>query len=171
VIGSVSSSNSDHSSDPSIQIRPIFGRQSHLSADKVFTSTEDYTRFLADLKRRSWVIGSEESDIKKAQQVIDKFEAYTLDLWKKFKDPAMRRCTIKHEDLNPHNVHMTPDGEIAGIVDWEFQAVLPAVLCVGVPSWLTDADPDFDPDIGETFSLVSPEELPRLRKHYENVSY
>jgi len=110
LIGSVSGTTTDSETGVTLQIGPILGIQSHLSADRVFTSAEEYTRFLADLKRRSWVIGEEASDIKKAHETIDKFEAYTLRLWAKFDQPAMRRCVIKHGDAVPHNIHMTPEG-------------------------------------------------------------
>lgn len=85
--------------------------------------------------------------------------------------------TLAHPDFGFQNILVSPDGRLAGIIDWEGVAAVPA--CLGnlrYPSWLTrDWDPSMygygsdgvlaDPEMQED----SPRTLARCRKVYQNA--
>lgn len=48
-------------------------------------------------------------------------------------DEFMSRPTLRHPDLNPHNLFVSDDFTITGVIDWQHSSVLPLVLQAGIP--------------------------------------
>ncbi|CAG8957905.1 hypothetical protein HYFRA_00000246 [Hymenoscyphus fraxineus] len=44
------------------------------------------------------------------------------------------RPTLRHPDLNPHNIFVSDDFTITGVIDWQHASILPLVLQSGIPS-------------------------------------
>lgn len=152
-----------------IRIRPLIGLQARLSAQTVFETPEEYICFLADCKRVSWSIGSDQADIDKARVVIDQLETIILQLLFEMPQPWMRRCMFCHTDPNPCNFLVDDGGRLTGVVDWEFQAVLPVVLCTEFPEWFFLPDLDKPANSRDQFSFGSTEEIGNLRQCYLDV--
>ncbi|KAJ2964540.1 hypothetical protein NUW54_g14232 [Trametes sanguinea] len=69
------------------------------------------------------------------------------------------------------NVLMDGEGNVTGVIDWEYQAVLPAVLAVEYPRCIRydgEWDPRFPHKAGtmESWWLASAEDSVRLREVY-----
>ncbi|RMD43642.1 hypothetical protein DV735_g1434, partial [Chaetothyriales sp. CBS 134920] len=55
--------------------------------------------------------------------------------------PALLRPTIRHPDLQPHNIFVSDDLSIVGLIDWQHSSVLPLFLQAGVPKyWQNPSD-------------------------------
>jgi hypothetical protein len=50
------------------------------------------------------------------------------------RDNFLSRPTLRHPDLNPHNIFVSEDFTITGVIDWQHVSVLPLVLHAGIPS-------------------------------------
>jgi hypothetical protein len=51
-------------------------------------------------------------------------------------DDTMIRPSIRHPDLQPNNVFVSPNLEITGLIDWQHCAILPLFLQAGIPGSL-----------------------------------
>ncbi|TVY91372.1 Altered inheritance of mitochondria protein, mitochondrial [Lachnellula willkommii] len=49
------------------------------------------------------------------------------------RDDFLSRQTLRHPDLNPHNLFVSDDFTITGVIDWQHSSVLPLVLQAGIP--------------------------------------
>ena len=49
------------------------------------------------------------------------------------RDDFLSRPTLRHPDLNPHNLFVFDDFTITGVIDWQHASVLPLVLQAGIP--------------------------------------
>ena len=69
------------------------------------------------------------------------------------------------------NILVDKNGSITGVVDWEYQALHPAVLAASYPPWLS-YDGCNGPRLAnkQTFWLENPKESKRLRDLYLKVS-
>jgi hypothetical protein len=50
------------------------------------------------------------------------------------RDEFLSRPTLRHPDLNPHNLFVSEDFTITGVIDWQHSSVLPLVLQAGIPA-------------------------------------
>lgn len=82
-----------------------------------------------------------------------------LDLLRKFlsmtphllpEDPAFHKPTLRHPDLNPNNLFISPEtGAISCIIDWQHTTVEPHLLVAGYPRTFENPDPEESPDLKE----------------------
>ncbi|KAJ5591923.1 kinase-like protein [Penicillium hispanicum] len=65
-------------------------------------------------------------------------------------DPASHKPTLRHPDLNPNNIFISPDtGAISCIIDWQHTTVKPRLLVAGYPRAFENPDPEESPDLKE----------------------
>ncbi|KAI0672596.1 kinase-like domain-containing protein [Trametes maxima] len=137
---------------------------------------EDYIASLLDKRRHSLDnISSEERDA--GLRVIARLDAELPAIFARLATPLYRRCVLKHDDLSPANILMDTAGNITGVIDWEFQAVLPAALAVDYPQWIrydgTSSPEYYTPVEGSTLEMwwfVSPQDAVRLRESYAEIA-
>lgn len=48
-------------------------------------------------------------------------------------DQWLQRAMLRHPDLSPHNIFISEDTEITGIIDWQHSCILPFFLNAGIP--------------------------------------
>ena len=98
-------------------------------------------------------------------------ERVLTDLLSSPSAPTLLRCVLVHRDLNDMNILVDKNGSITGVVDWEYQALQPAVLTASYPPWLS-YDGCNGPHLAnkQTFWLENPKESKRLRDLYLKVS-
>ncbi|EME42126.1 hypothetical protein DOTSEDRAFT_45678 [Dothistroma septosporum NZE10] len=53
-------------------------------------------------------------------------------------DNSLLSPTLRHPDLQPGNIFVSPDFEITSIIDWQYSVVLPALLSAGIPDELNN---------------------------------
>lgn len=75
------------------------------------------------------------------------------------KSQSLLRPTIRHPDLQPHNIFVSNDFKIVGLIDWQHCSILPLFLQAGVPKYWQN--PSDEPAVVET---------PRLPPNYEQLS-
>lgn len=57
------------------------------------------------------------------------------------KTPSLLQPTIRHPDLQPHNIFVSDDFKIVGLIDWQHSSVLPLFLQAGIPKyWQNTSD-------------------------------
>lgn len=145
-------------------------RREH-SAKQVFDSLEAFFTYLFDYRRSSPMNGEDKGNIVKSQAVLDGLAHHVWGLLKKTKAGSLRRCVLRHDDLNDRNILASDEGNITGIVDWEYHSVQPAILAVEYPPWLLYDGP-FNPKFASvnTVWLDSADESARMCHLYEEVS-
>ncbi|RDB26910.1 hypothetical protein Hypma_004959 [Hypsizygus marmoreus] len=118
------------------KVVPIIGPYVTRSADSVFDTLEQYFGHLFQKKRLDvdHHLGEDEIQVTAAMTVLDKLEDLLQPLIQGV-DPSLRRCILVHEDLHYANALADAEGDITAVIDWEFHALLPAILGVGYPSW------------------------------------
>jgi aminoglycoside phosphotransferase (APT) family kinase protein len=75
------------------------------------------------------------------------------------KSQSLLRPTIRHPDLQPHNIFVSDDFEIVGLIDWQHCSILPLFLQAGVPKYWQN--PSDEPVVVEK---------PGLPPNYEQLS-
>ncbi|KAJ5558313.1 kinase-like protein, partial [Penicillium sp. DV-2018c] len=66
------------------------------------------------------------------------------------KDPALHKPTLRHPDLYPNNIFISPEtGAISCIIDWQHTTVEPRLLVAGYPRAFENPDPEESPDLKE----------------------
>ncbi|KAF5310789.1 hypothetical protein D9619_007999 [Psilocybe cf. subviscida] len=142
------------------------------SAPHTFDDIMEYVDYLIDARKSAMTtLGGDNGHL---DELHGHIRAIYADVKSENPDmSALLRCAFVHADLvNPQNVLVTPEGDISGIIDWEFHLIHPAILAVEYPAWLL-YDGIFDPrsaKVDLTIWLDSPEESARLRVLYkENV--
>ncbi|TBU49293.1 hypothetical protein BD309DRAFT_882618 [Dichomitus squalens] len=130
-------------------------------ADKVYATLEDFAHALVEQRRRAAPLSPG------ASAAIDRVAALLPGACSRVAESPFRRSILVHEDLNETNVLVGAQGEVAGIVDWEFHSVLPAVLAAQYPRWIR-YDGALDPRSGAggtmaKYWLASPGDAARLR--------
>ncbi|KAI0364385.1 hypothetical protein BV20DRAFT_956341 [Pilatotrama ljubarskyi] len=138
---------------------------------------EGYIASLLDKKRRTLASETDPSEDAKANatRTLNRIAAELSSICSRLTSPAHRRCVLRHDDLGATNVLMGPDGDITGVVDWDFQSVVPAVLAVEYPQWIR-YDGTFSPKYMaapaggmEVWWFVSPQDAARLREEYAKI--
>ena len=140
-------------------------------AIRVFEDIRQYLDFLFEMKKNSPLIGGDDGGH------IDELKLHTerilTDLLSNPKAPSLFRCVLVHRDLNEANILVNKDGSVTGVIDWEYQALHPAVLAASYPPWLSYNgcdDPRFSiPE--QRFWLDSPKESKRLCDLYLKVGH
>ncbi|KAL3456384.1 hypothetical protein BJX64DRAFT_294140 [Aspergillus heterothallicus] len=51
-------------------------------------------------------------------------------------NPSLHTPTIRHPDLNPNNIFISPSPEITSLIDWQHTCILPLFLQCGIPDSL-----------------------------------
>jgi len=75
------------------------------------------------------------------------------------KPQSLLRPTIRHPDLQPHNIFVSDDFRIVGLIDWQHCSILPLFLQAGVPKYWQN--PSDEPVVVEK---------PSLPPNYEQLS-
>ena len=73
------------------------------------------------------------------------------------------RPTLRHPDLQPHNIFVAEDYTITGLIDWQHCSILPLLLQAGVPDYFQnygDDDSEYlrKPTLPENFNEMNEEE-------------
>jgi hypothetical protein len=75
-------------------------------------------------------------------------------------NPSLLRATLRHPDLNPHNLFVSEDFTVTGVIDWQHTSVLPLVLQAGIPSTFQN----FGDDVSRSLKK------PLLPENFESMS-
>ncbi|KAF9520842.1 hypothetical protein BS47DRAFT_1481178 [Hydnum rufescens UP504] len=155
-------------SSKSFDVIPRIGIQ-RFKATRVFNDIQEYLAFLFEMKSNSPVIGGDDGGhIDELRRHVDGVLAGLLS---ETTTSNLFRCVLVHNDLNEMNILVDEDGNITGVIDWEYQTLQPAILAADYPPWLSYddcSDPRFA-DHKQTFWLDSPEESERLRDLYTRI--
>ncbi|PIL24598.1 hypothetical protein GSI_12482 [Ganoderma sinense ZZ0214-1] len=103
---------------------------------RVFDTLEEYMLYLVQLKRESDSVGSDDDCLTRANGVLDRLLEMLPALLQRLSSTVYRRCVLNHDDLNEANVLVNSDGDITGVIDWEYQSVRPVVLAAQYPCYL-----------------------------------
>ena len=138
---------------------------------RVFDTLEEYMESLVQAKRESDRIGDDDGCRARANKVLDRLVEELPSIYQRLSSSSYRRCILSHDDLNETNVLMNSDGELTGVIDWEYHSVRPVVLAAQYPCYLR-YDGIWDPRFGrgEKWWVASPEDAARLRAIYAEVS-
>ena len=85
---------------------------------------------------------------------------------------SLLKPTIRHPDLQPHNIFVSDDSKILGLIDWQHCSVLPLFLHVGVPKyWQNTSDDEGavvveDPTLPPDYEQLSAEEQAKAMQDY-----
>ncbi|KAI0349613.1 hypothetical protein OH77DRAFT_1465136 [Trametes cingulata] len=146
-------------------------------SEPTFDTLEAYIASLVDNKWRALASDTTHSDDTRADSTrfLDRLAAELFTICARLSSPAHRRCVLRHDDLGATNVLMGADGTITGVIDWDFQSVVPAVLAVEYPQWIR-YDGVFDPTYMpapaggmEVWWVVGPEDAVKLREEYAQI--
>ncbi|GFF30235.1 hypothetical protein IFM58399_02517, partial [Aspergillus lentulus] len=93
--------------------------------------------------------------------LLDNYLTLAPYLLPKEPDNPLNRPTLRHPDLNPNNIFISPDsGAISCIIDWQHATVEPRLLVAGHPRAFENPDPEQSPELKE----------PSLPSDYESLS-
>ncbi|KAL0949588.1 hypothetical protein HGRIS_009636 [Hohenbuehelia grisea] len=99
-------------------------------------SLKEYAFFLLSRRREAALKGVVDEDKTQVCATLDELQAMLLPHIDGLNDPALLRCILRHDDMNPGNLLIDTSGAILGVLDWEFHSIVPAVIAVSVPPWL-----------------------------------
>ena len=140
--------------------------------DRVFDSLEDYMYARIELRRKSPLVGSSNSERARARATLHRLASELPGILASLSSLLYRRCVVRHDDLQPTNV-LVNGNRVSGIIDWEYHSTIPLVLAAKPPSWIRYdgvSDPRFvRNDSMETWWIVSPEDAAKLRTVYSEV--
>ncbi|PKY05244.1 phosphotransferase enzyme family protein [Aspergillus campestris IBT 28561] len=76
-------------------------------------------------------------------RLLDRYLALTPYLLPNESSDPLNRPTLRHPDLNPNNIFISPDtGAISCIIDWQHATVEPRLLVAGYPRAFENPDPE-----------------------------
>jgi len=83
----------------------------------------------------------------------------------------LNQPTIRHPDLSPSNIFISPSGEITGLVDWQYSAILPVFLQAKIPKHFQNyGDEDSEnfrpPKLPENLDALTEDEKERETELY-----
>ncbi|KAI1791881.1 hypothetical protein LXA43DRAFT_382845 [Ganoderma leucocontextum] len=156
--------------DGVIDLVPLMHVIPGFNSARVFNTLEEYMHSLMQAKRESDRIGSDDVSRARANEVLDRLAEKLPSLLQRLSSSIYRRCILSHDDLNETNVLVNSDGDITGIIDWEYHSARPVVLAAQYPCYLR-YDGVYDPrfGLGEKWWVASPEDAARLRAIYDEV--
>lgn len=75
-------------------------------------------------------------------------------------DDFLLRPTLRHPDLNPHNLFVSGNFTITGVIDWQHSSILPLVLQAGIPGTFQNFEDEVSrslkkPFLPESFDRMS----------------
>ncbi|KAI9061029.1 hypothetical protein FKP32DRAFT_1594700 [Trametes sanguinea] len=115
-----------------LDVAPYVPRGGYTPAPQVYDTLEDYVSYVIEHGRRSLTYANE--DVRAlGLRALDRIAAALPAIYSRLSRPVHRRCVLMHADLNAANVLADAEGHITGVVDWEYQCVLPAALAVQYP--------------------------------------
>ncbi|PYI00406.1 phosphotransferase enzyme family protein [Aspergillus sclerotiicarbonarius CBS 121057] len=83
--------------------------------------------------------------------LLDKYLTLVPYLIPKDATSPFNRPTLRHPDLNPNNIFISPDtGAISCIIDWQHSQIEPRFLAAGYPRVFESPDPE------QSFELIEP---------------
>ena len=156
-----------------IDIVPLIPVFSAFKSARVFDTLEEYMLFLVQAKRESDYVGSDDDCRAQANEVLDRLLEVLPPVLERLSSTVYRRCVLSHDDLNETNVLVDSDGDVTGIIDWEYHSTRPVVLAAEYPRFLRyDGiyDPRFTLQPDQRWWIVSPDDAMKLRGIYAEVS-
>ncbi len=156
-----------------IDLIPLVAIVPSFNSARVFDTLEQYMQSLVQAKRESDRIGSDDDSQARANEVLDRLTEKLPSIMERVSSSVYRRCILSHEDLNETNVLVNSDGDVTGIIDWEYHSTRPVVLAAQYPYYLRYdgvCDPRFALGEGERWWVCSPEDAAKLRAIYAEVS-
>ncbi|KAI0640496.1 hypothetical protein C8Q79DRAFT_921510 [Trametes meyenii] len=119
--------------DGKMEVIPMSGLH---TAPKVFNTLEEYVSFLLDTWQHFLEQEADTTTRELGSALLTRAKAELPALYTTLahSPQAYRRCMLMHDDPTPMNFLMdATSGRLTGVIDWEYQSVLPAVLAVGYP--------------------------------------
>lgn len=173
------------SAQDGLKVVPMVATLPYLSTDTVYNSLEDYLAHLFRSRRLrllnlskaasdSDIIFASNAPEKSAAVILEalnKLEAYAYDIISNIK-PSLRRCVVRHDDLNSTNILTNEHGKVTAVIDWELHSIQPAILAVEYPRllWYEGLyDPSFA--VPNRWWQVSREESAHLCDVFREVSW
>ncbi|KAM5530931.1 hypothetical protein V8D89_015376 [Ganoderma adspersum] len=116
-----------------IPLIPVF---SAFNTARVFDTLEEYMLFLMQAKRESGYVGSDDDCRARANAVLDRLLEVLPPVLQRLSSTVYRHCVLSHDDLNETNILVGSDGDLTGIIDWEYHSTRPVVLAAEYPRYL-----------------------------------
>ncbi|KAI8972400.1 kinase-like domain-containing protein [Trametes punicea] len=157
-------------SDGVLRVVPRKTVNAAFSATRVYDTLEDFVSSLIETKLGSDYIGTDDASRRRGEEILLRLQSELLLICKRLDSPSYRRCVLTHDDLNQTNILVSDEGDITGIVDWEYQSVRPAVLAASYPGCIRYdgvGDPQFASE--NTWWTVSPQEAASLRELFAEI--
>ncbi|KAI0672593.1 hypothetical protein C8Q78DRAFT_990976 [Trametes maxima] len=159
--------------DGKMDVIPMSGLR---TAPKVFHTLEEYVSYLLDDQQYYLEKQADATTRTLGTALLTRIKAELPALYASLaRSPQVhRRCVLMHDDPTPMNFLMdATSGRLTGVVDWEYQSVLPAVLAVGYPFCIRydgARGPEYPPPSSsqglKQHWCVSPEDAETLRTVY-----
>ncbi|KAL1854990.1 hypothetical protein Plec18170_004402 [Paecilomyces lecythidis] len=95
--------------------------------------------------------------------LLEKYLALAPYLLPRARDSPLNRPTLRHPDLNPNNIFVSPDGAISCIIDWQHTTVEPRLLVAGYPRAFENPDTEQssrleEPSLPTDYETLPPDE-------------
>ncbi|KIX92545.1 uncharacterized protein Z520_11721 [Fonsecaea multimorphosa CBS 102226] len=96
------------------------------------------------------------------------------------REPRFHRPILRHPDLQPHNIFVSENLDIVGIIDWQHCSVLPQFLAAGIPKYFQNCRDEaslsfLPPKLPENLAEMDDEEraeaLERFRQRHLHFFY
>jgi hypothetical protein len=152
---------------------------------RTFTDIHAYLTWLVDIKKQQLNLAwSSSNDNPKDNRTHANCHPPSESLWNRLDilisreitglPAATLRIVPAHQDFSSQNVVIdNTTGQITGVFDWEYHALLPAALAADYPSWIecsAESNQTMERENFSSFWLVSRETAPQLRAEYDKVS-
>ncbi|KAE8151645.1 kinase-like domain-containing protein [Aspergillus avenaceus] len=104
--------------------------------------------------------------------LLNKYLLFAPHLLPKDPDNPLNRPTLRHPDLNPNNIFISPEtGEVSCIIDWQHATVEPRLLVAGYPRAFECPDPKQslqlqEPSLPLDFETLSGEQKDKAEELY-----
>ncbi|KAI0330051.1 hypothetical protein GY45DRAFT_1303754 [Cubamyces sp. BRFM 1775] len=141
-----------------------------------YSSLEDYVLSALQARERRLSECQDADTRARGAQILSRIRKELCAILALLQESFYRRCVLKHDDLAPVNMLMNDVGDLTGIIDWDYQSVLPAVLAVEYPSFIRYdgvLDPAYVLDAGEGMEIwwfVSPDDARSLKALYTEIA-
>lgn len=153
-----------------LTVGPLIAANPDYSSTEVIDSLSAYVRFLFSVKRET-IKKMKPEDIQRAEATLSSVERKVISMTEAISDVSLLRCVLTHADPHGYNILVDDDGNITGVIDWEFNYIQPAILAIEYPLWLSTEgrlDPRFASD--SQWWEECPSERRRLCTLFEQVS-
>ncbi|KAF8900267.1 kinase-like domain-containing protein [Gymnopilus junonius] len=164
-----SASFDDVSGSNTLAVGPLLAANPSYSTPKVIDTISGYVGFLFSVKREA-IKEMKPEDIQRAESTLSFIERKVTSVTQTISDSTLLRCVLTHADPHGYNILVDDDGNITGLLDWEFNYIQPAILAIDYPLWLSNEgrlDPRFASD--SQWWEESPSERQRLCTLFEQT--